>query len=48
MPDDVYPTQVPFSGDSILFSLLRRIGVVTDRVVGNQLQFSVAPELALE
>ena len=41
MPDDGYPNRIPFSGDAILFSLMRLAELVRERVENNQLQFLV-------
>ncbi len=45
MPDAGYPTRIPFSGDAMLFSLLRLAGFVMDIVENNQLKLSVSPEV---
>jgi hypothetical protein len=46
MPDDGHPTLVPFAGDPIVFSLLRRIAAITESISDNRIQFSVDAELA--
>ena len=45
MPDAGYPVRIPFSGDAMLFSLLRLAGFVVDVVENNQLKFSVSSEV---
>lgn len=45
MPDADHPTRVQFSGDAMLFSLLRRVGLVEDVLENNRITFSVSSEV---